>query len=603
MSSGPALAAPKAAVPDAWNPGLVPGIPRAFLPLATVFRPENVETTLSETFELSDACGLPATQLALFRPERLVVHEVLIRVMADLSVPVGEVYADLGLNFRRMVATILSEGIAAQMPALLKLLAAIRDEAAALLERELAELLDAPAEPEAAEAPEPEALPWYRRLGKRRPPVEPSPPPARREPGDLLRRLEARRAEAAPGSLEEAARDALHRVLSSVLARHGCLIHDRALLCRIAGILVSNDHGSRRIGLALEPAFDAAASRAGYRRLAAQKHPVVMTVKGASASGKSTIRPYQRDLVERGGQSWCDFAVITPDVWRKYLLDYMSLGAARLYAGPLTGHEVEIVDAKLDRHVARKAAEGRISHLLIDRFRFDSFSADPAAEGGGQLLSRFGQQVYLQFMVTPPEATVERAWKRGQEFGRYKAVEDLLAHNVEAYTGMPRLFFNWALRRDKAVFFEFLDNGVPKGTRPRTIAFGTNNAMVILDAAGLIDIERFRKIDIHARCPGDVYGNVDSAPERNAGFLRDCLRRLPRVCFAEAATGQVFARYERGRLAGIDRETLARVCTDPATCAALAAAGLPAAAERAAPIREALPRPDPATLGAWSLRV
>ena len=40
------------------------------------------------------------------------MHEVLVRVMADLSVPDGKVYEDLGINFRRMVGTILSKYVA-----------------------------------------------------------------------------------------------------------------------------------------------------------------------------------------------------------------------------------------------------------------------------------------------------------------------------------------------------------------------------------------------------------------------------------------------------------------------------------------------------------
>ena len=43
------------------------------------------------------------------------------------------------------------------------------------------------------------------------------------------------------------------------------------------------------------------------------------------------------------------------------------------------------------------------------------------------MLTRFDNRVYMQFRVTPPADTVERAWKRGEMFGRYKAVEDLLA--------------------------------------------------------------------------------------------------------------------------------------------------------------------------------
>ena len=36
---------------------------------------------------------------------------------------------------------------------------------------------------------------------------------------------------------------------------------------------------------------------------------------------------------------------------------------------------------------------------------------------------------------------------------------------------MPNLFFTWALRTRKLVHFEFLDNSVRFGERPRTIAF------------------------------------------------------------------------------------------------------------------------------------
>ena len=136
-----------------------------------------------------------------------------------------------------------------------------------------------------------------------------------------------------------------------------------------------------------------------------------------------------------------------------------------------------------------------------------------------RLLTRFGAVVYMFFMITPPIATVERAWKRGLEFGRYKAVDDLLDHNVEAYTGMPRLFFTWALRRDKQVHYEFLDNSVPAGERPRTVAFGWNDEMSILDLGSLLDVERFRKIDTAARCPAEVHPDpaaLASEAKRNA---------------------------------------------------------------------------------------
>jgi hypothetical protein len=216
-----------------------------------------------------------------------------------------------------------------------------------------------------------------------------------------------------------------------------------------------------------------AADSEGFRRVPRQQRPVVMNTKGPSASGKSTLRPLQRSLAGRIGVDWAEFALISPDIWRKQLIDYGSLGDAYKYAAAFTGEELAIVDHKLDRYMARKAAHGGMTHLLIDRFRFDSFAPD-SNEAGSNLLTRFGQIVYLFFVITPPASLVERAWQRGLELGRYKAVDDVLAHGVEAYAGMPGLFFTWTNRPDKRVRFESR-RGVAQGERPRTVAFGWND--------------------------------------------------------------------------------------------------------------------------------
>ena len=95
-----------------------------------------------------------------------------------------------------------------------------------------------------------------------------------------------------------------------------------------------------------------------------------------------------------------------------------------------------------------------MSHLLIDRFRFDSFAPD-SDEAGSNLLTRFGRIIYLFFMITPPASLVERAWNRGLDVGRYKAVDDTLAHGVEAYSGMPELFFTWVQRATSVCISNF----------------------------------------------------------------------------------------------------------------------------------------------------
>jgi len=246
-----------------------------------------------------------------------------------------------------------------------------------------------------------------------------------------------------------------------------------------------------------------------------------------------------------------------------------------------------------------------MTHLLIDRFRFDSFAPD-SVEAGSNLLTRFGQIVYLFFMITPPASLVERAWKRGLEVGRYKAVDDVLAHGVEAYAGMPGLFFTWANRTDKRVHFEFLDNSVPSGERPRTVAFGWNDALNVLDVSCMLAIERYQRVDIDARGPEALYADPPSlAAAANAGFLVECVRRFREVNFADQASGRIYARIVSGQLAWVDPGALVEAASNADTRAGLAAAapgifaGTSALATQPLHLSQHLDRERIHTLGRW----
>jgi hypothetical protein len=276
----------------------------------------------------------------------------------------------------------------------------------------------------------------------------------------------------------------------------------------------------------------------------------VINIKGPSAAGKSTVRPLQRAQAGATGADPDDFAVISPDIWRKQLVDYATLGDAYRYGGAFTADEIFVIDRKLDRYMADKARRGAMSHLLIDRFRFDSFAHD-SDEAGSNLLTRFGQEIYLTFLITPPDSLVVRAWNRGLEVGRYKAVDDTLAHAVEAE------------RIDKRVHFEFLDNSVAQGERPRTVAFGWNGELNVLDVGSLLDIERYRRIDVDAKSVAALYPDAAAlAPGANTAFLRECVLRLAAINFADQATGRIYARIESGVPVFADPEGLAAATAD-----------------------------------------
>ena len=524
-----------------WNPGIESTIPPEFVPLATLFRPENISSSPAELRELSDFSGLSTEVLVAFRPERLAVHEVLVRVIADLHVPDGAKYEDLGENFRRMTSAILTKHILPRMEEVKQLYGELQQQILELTGQELAACF---------QPPPPSASRKTGLLARFGFGARARPAPAQSETAEerAARIVDAweQKAEAAEMGLERSVYRALVKAASAVTKKHGRLIGGASLLSKLTVPMACNAYGSEAIGRHIEPYFLRAVSEEGYKLLPFQAQPVIMNVKGASASGKSTLRPLQKELAMRLGIPWDEVALISPDIWRKFLLDYKSLGPARKYAGALAGQEFAIVDKKLDRYLMNKGENGQLPHLVIDRFRFDSFATDNG--GYGAFIERFGHLVYVFFMITPPEATVERAWERGERFGRYKAVDDLLYHNVEAYTGMPRLFLTWVGSKNKRIHFEFLDNSVPKGSKPRTVAFGTYKELNVLDIKSLVDVDRFKKINISARRPGDVYAGSMLAPEKNTGFLRKCVRAIPAVNFAESATGRVYAKVQGGKL-------------------------------------------------------
>ena len=557
-----AVTAPASGEFDPWNPGILSQVPHQLMHLATIFRPEHVFGDVSTAMELRDLTGLPLPDLVAFRPTRLALHETLIRVTADLSVPDGNRIEDLGINFRQITRTILGGYVEPEMQTIAAAYDSCRSRVSEVVQRELDRLLAAP-------APAPAAKSTLFSLFRKAAPAVATEPDA----GSQARVIAAweANAQSSGDAMKRSVYRALARVTSALVVRHGRVWGGRDLIARLATDMAANEFASDEIGQLIDPLIARAAALEHYAILPAQSEPVVMNTKGASASGKSTLRPLQKKLAGAIGVRWSDFALISPDIWRKQLLDYGSLGEAFKYAGTFTGDELQIVDQKLDRYMARKAKHGNISHLLIDRFRFDSF-AQASDEPGSNLLTRFGHIVYMFFMITPPASLVERAWGRGLEFGRYKAVDDTLAHGIEAYAGMPQLFDTWVQRQDKHVYFEFLDNTVALGERPRTVAFGGDGSFNIMDVKSLLDIERFHRINVNARAPGEIFLDKTAlAPENNTRFLRDCRDRFSIVNFADQATGRIYLRIEAGTPVWVDRAALERAASDPDTRAGLTA--------------------------------
>ena len=557
---------------SAWNPGLEADLPRRYRPLETIHRTANVSSDLAEIPELRALTGLEEEELVAFRAERLMLHELIVRVTADILVHEGEQEEVLGHNFRRIVLKILADYLSPHLPAFQqafdRLRESIRGRAREILEAAFA------VEPEAGD-PEPVSL-LARWLGKRSAPRPQDRRSLEERHHDAIQDIK-QRGLAARDELEQAVYKSAYRVLSSIAAVQGHIGVDREVLTMLIARHACNDYGSRLIGNLLAPYVERAIEQEGYDRVPLADEPILISFKGASAAGKSSLRHLLRHTLQDLGMPPDRYGTITPDIWRRLLLDYEALGEAYKYAGRLAGKEVKLIDAKLDRYIRDKAQrDGTIPHLLIDRFRFDSFSSDTVPRLLDGTYAKYVSTMHMYFVITPPEATVERGWQRGLERGRYKAVSDFLGHCVEAYDGMPRVFFKWLASPQPRFKYVFLDNSVPRHTPPEVVAHGTREVLHILEPLGLVDIERYKKINTAATCPEEVYPGGDVlAVANNCTFLRQCLAKVPEVRFVDATSGKTYLRASSGRFAVADLALLHAKRQDAEHAALLAALGVP----------------------------
>ena len=227
---------PRATEYCAWNPGLESELPREYLLLSTVFHSENVSSSVVKAHELSEYCGLPAHELVAFRPDRLIVHEVLIHVTTGISVPDGHDYEDLGRNFREIAATILNRYVAARREELLRAFEQVRAAASIIIERELTKAFPGPKIAVRADA----GGGWRRLIGFGQAQI--SPLPSTKTPAERELRIITewrKRAETSNDSLEVACFDALNKVAMGVfeLSRPGLRRHRVAHRpCRYTGM-------------------------------------------------------------------------------------------------------------------------------------------------------------------------------------------------------------------------------------------------------------------------------------------------------------------------------------------------------------------------------
>jgi hypothetical protein len=171
------------------------------------------------------------------------------------------------------------------------------------------------------------------------------------------------------------------------------------------------------------------------------------------------------------------------------------------------------------------------------------------------------------------------------------------------------VFFTWVHRTDKRIQFEFLDNTVRLGERPRTVAFGDNDTFNVLNVKATLDIERYSRLHVDAANADSLY--TDRAllqPERNVAFLKRCVASFRCVNFADQASGRIYLRIESGKPVVTDQAALAAAVSDADTLAGIRAVAADAL-RGGAPVADRIEYLDAAagrgllpTLGQWGGR-
>ena len=541
---------------SAWNPGLESDIPVAYQALETIYRPENVSSSIDDVSEISTLTGMSHEELVAFKPERLVAHELLIRVTANIVVDEGEDERGLGRNFRVIVNTILEDYIQPHMQEIGQAHDDLHHRIRSFVQKQLAETLFKPLTP----TTEKKGLFSFLRTVKKTSRDQPEFAETTQEREHQAILAFKKKGLDAEDELEVEVYKSLYRVLNLISGTRGYIGPDQSLLVDLVCTHVCNRYGSRMIGQQITPWIDVAIEAENYRPAVNVDAPILISLKGTSAAGKSSLRAMLKQTLKGPEIESNGYATISPDIWRHYLLDYDSLGAAYKYAGRLTGKEVIIIDGKLDRYIREKSNRDRaIPNLLVDRFRFDSFSSERIWKLLHGTYVQYVDTMYMYFVVTPPEATVERGWERGLKTGRYKSVEDFLDHSVEAYAGMSKILFKW-LAYEKPLFkYEFLNNDVPKGTYPTTIAYGTQQQINIIAVTEFINIERYRKINIKAKSPQQVYPDKTTmSVTNNIKFLNQIVSTIPRVNFIDKATNIIYLQLRNHRFSVLDEAVFAK---------------------------------------------
>lgn len=232
-----------------------------------------------------------------------------------------------------------------------------------------------------------------------------------------------------------------------------------------------------------------------------ERHTFMLT--GAPACGKGTIvATMELQAKELFGINWDDTIKINSDNHREIVSIASGMGDDISMHAKLNNAEAKYISNLAYKRVQEQLDKGEGHHLLID-------TVSPSKDKLGLGIQNSGS-LHVACVSVPVDISVERAFKRGQEIGRYVGSNYLIGAHKMVSTNLLKNVVDKC--KDTGATLSIFNTNVPRGEQPiqaMHLDLSTNTA-VICDDDAMALIYGKKHIDVKATDSAHVYTDEDN---------------------------------------------------------------------------------------------
>ncbi len=225
------------------------------------------------------------------------------------------------------------------------------------------------------------------------------------------------------------------------------------------------------------------------------RHTIVLA--GAAGTGKSsileTIEEYAQQTLSIARD---DIVKISTDAHRNIVGRDGLVGEDKKMGARLTQDESTLISLRAHERMERKIEKGAAPHMLLE----GPFPTPQRFKWGTQNNGK----LHLFVITTPVKLSIERAYNRGSQTGRYIPTYSILGGH---HTIAKDIFVRINAFKNQDIQFSILNTDVPLGEKPITLLSGNtvNRSIHIFDRKKMAEFCGNKNINISAKNPGELF--------------------------------------------------------------------------------------------------